>query len=59
MIVNEYTWALVLGDGGDEGEKVASAEELGEEQRGVSLGLRGFDPLQARPQYAPFAASFP
>lgn len=32
-------------DGGDEGEEVAAAEELGEEQGGVPLGFGGVDPL--------------
>ena len=49
----------MVGNGGDEGEEVAAAEELGEEQGGVALGFGGVDPPQAGPQYARFAATFP
>lgn len=49
----------MVGDGGDEGEEVAAAEELGEEQRGVALGLRRVDPVQGGPQHARLAATFP
>lgn len=51
------TGTLGFGDGGDEGEEVAAAEELGEEESGVALGFGGVDPVQARPQYACLAAS--
>ncbi|PON91099.1 LOW QUALITY PROTEIN: hypothetical protein TorRG33x02_131300 [Trema orientale] len=57
MIMRSGTRAVVVGDGGDEGH-VAAAEELGEKQGGVALGLGGLDPVQARPQYARLAAPF-
>ena len=46
------TWSLGFGDGGDEGNDVAAAEELGEEQDSVALCFWGLDPLQARSQHA-------
>ena len=46
------TWSLGFGDGGDEGNDVAAAKELGEEQDSVALCFRGLDPLQARSQHA-------
>ncbi|PON54278.1 hypothetical protein PanWU01x14_196680 [Parasponia andersonii] len=58
MIMRSGTRAVVVGDGGDEGHEVAAAEELGEKQGGVALGLGGLDPVQARPQYARLAAPF-
>lgn len=48
----------MLWDGGDEGHEASPAEELGDEESGVGLGLRGFDPLKAFPQHAGVAAPF-
>ena len=49
----------MVGDGGDEGHEVATAEELGEEQRGVALGFRRIDPVQGCPQDTCVTAAFP
>lgn len=49
----------MVGDGGDEGDEVAAAEELGKKQRGVGLGFRRIDPVQGRPQDACVTAAFP
>jgi hypothetical protein len=53
------TWALRLGNGGEEGHEPGAAEELGDEHGGVALRLGGLDPLQARPQHALLAAPLP
>jgi hypothetical protein len=42
------TWALWLGDGGEEGHEAAVAEELSNEDGGVALRLGAIDPLQWR-----------
>ena len=42
----------------DEVDEAGAAVELGEEECGVGLRLRGFDPLQARSDWAVAAASF-
>jgi hypothetical protein len=54
--VEVCTWALRLGDGGEEGHEAGAAEELGDEDGGVALRLGAVDPLQARPQHARVAA---
>jgi hypothetical protein len=51
------TRPLVFGDGGDEGEQSGAAEELGDEDGGVALGLGGVDPLETRAQHAGLAAA--
>lgn len=50
---------MIFRHGGDEGQEVAPAEKLGEEQGGVALGFGGVDPAQARPQYACLTAPLP
>lgn len=42
------TGSLGLGDVGDEGHEAGAAEELGDEDGGVTLGFGSLDPLQAR-----------
>ena len=51
------TWSLAFGDGVDEAKHSGAAEEFGDEERGVALGLGRLDPLQARTQHASFAAT--
>lgn len=43
---------MIFRHGGDEGQEIAAAEKLGEEQGGVALGFGTIDPTEARPQYA-------
>ena len=40
----------------DEVYEASAAVELGEEDGGVGLGVRGLDPLKARPDIASFTA---
>jgi hypothetical protein len=40
------TWALWLGDGGEEGHEAGVAEELSNEDGGVALRLGTINPLQ-------------
>jgi hypothetical protein len=49
----------VDGAGIDEVEEAGAAVEFGEEDGGVGLGLRGFDPVKAWTEAAVVAASFP
>ena len=52
------TRALVLRPSIDEVDKPGTAVELGKENGGVGLGVRGFDPLKARSESAVFTAAF-
>ncbi|GMN37864.1 hypothetical protein TIFTF001_007170 [Ficus carica] len=54
---NENTGSLVFRDGRNEGHEASAAEELGDEDGGVGLGLRGVDPLQALAEHAIVAAA--
>lgn len=45
--------------GVDEVKKPGAAVEFGKEDGGVGLGVRGFDPLEARFNGAFFTATFP
>ncbi|PON43365.1 hypothetical protein PanWU01x14_274640 [Parasponia andersonii] len=47
------------GAGIDEVDEAGAAVELGEEESGVGLGLRGFDPFEAGSDGAPLAAPSP
>lgn len=55
--IGKPTGSLGFGDGGDEGKKVAAAEELGEQKNGVALGGGRVDPLKARSQDACLATA--
>lgn len=54
----EYTVSFVAGDGGDEVDEIAPAEEFGDEECSTSFGFRRFDPLETRSEGAVLAASF-
>lgn len=43
---------MVVGNSGDEGHKGGAAEELGDEDGSVGLGLSTVDPLEAWPENA-------
>lgn len=45
----KITRSSFLRHSGNERHEVASAEELGDEEGGVDLGLRAIDPIQTRP----------
>lgn len=52
------TGAVGRGDGREKGHEAGAAEELGDEDGGVGLGLRALDPVQTRPEDARVAATF-
>jgi len=54
----ELTRAEMRRAGIDEVEEAGSAVEFGEEEGGVGLRFRGFDPIKTRSDAAIFAASF-
>jgi hypothetical protein len=51
------TRSLAIGDVGDEGHEAGTAEELGDKDGGVGLGLGGVYPLQALSKHAVVAAT--
>lgn len=48
---------MVLGDSGDEGHETGTAEELGNKDSGMGLGLWAVYPFQALPKHAVVAAA--
>lgn len=58
MVLEKLTRAEVVGAGIDEVLEAGAAVELGEEDGGVRLGFRGFDPLEAGSDGAVVAAAF-
>lgn len=48
----------MVGAGIDQVNEASSAVEFGEEESGVGLGLRGFDPLKTGSDGAALAAAF-
>lgn len=58
MVLEKLTRADVVGAGIDEVLEAGAAVELGEEDGGVRLGFRGFDPLEAGSDGAVVAAAF-
>lgn len=56
--VERYTGAEISRTGINEIEETRTAVKFGEEESGLGLGIRGFDPLKARPDGAIVAAPF-
>lgn len=58
IIFYTYTRAEVFRASFDEVDEASAAIELGQEESGIGLRIRGFDPLKARSNGAVIAATF-